>query len=94
MTYVVSDLHGSFEKFKKLLKEIRFTDDDVMYVLGDILDYGEESIPLLCDLSMRFNVIPILGDHDFRAQRLLTVLHEMLRTGEPPEDPAILGEMT
>ena len=38
MTYVVSDLHGSFEKFKKLLKEIRFCDDDVMYVLGDIVD--------------------------------------------------------
>lgn len=94
MTYVVSDLHGSFEKFKKLLREIRFTDDDVMYVLGDIVDYGEESIPLLCDLSMRFNVIPILGDHDFRAQRLLTVLDDMLRTGMPPEDPAILAEMT
>ena len=94
MTYVVSDLHGSFEKFKKLLKEIRFCDDDVMYVLGDVVDYGEESMPLLCDLSMRYNVIPILGDHDFRAQKLLTALDDMLRTGTPPEDPAILAEMT
>ena len=49
MIYVVSDLHGSNKKFQKLLKEINFADKDIMYVLGDIVDYGEESIELLCD---------------------------------------------
>ena len=92
MTYIVSDLHGCFEQFKKLLKEIRFTDNDVMYVLGDIVDYGEEPMELLCDLSMRFNVIPLVGDHDFRALRLLRALDDMLKGGAP--DPEILGEMT
>ena len=92
MTYVVSDLHGCFEKFKKLVKEIHLTDNDVLYVLGDIVDYGEESMELLCDLSMRFNVIPILGDHDYRAYRMLTELDKMLRGGSP--DPEVLGEMT
>ena len=94
MTYVVSDLHGCAEKFERLLRKIRFTDNDVMYVLGDIVDYGEDSMGLLCDLSMRFNVIPILGDHDFRAQKLLTALDTMLREGTPPEDPSVLAEMT
>lgn len=93
MTYVVSDLHGCFEKFKRLLKEIRFTDNDVMYVVGDIVDYGEESIDLLCDLSMRFNVIPIVGDHDYRAYRLLSELDKMLRDGAMP-DSDVLAEMT
>ncbi len=92
MTYVVSDLHGCFEKFKKLLSQIRFSDHDVMYVLGDIVDYGEESMELLCDLSMRYNVIPIVGDHDYRALRLLTELDKMLRDGAAP-DAEILGEM-
>ena len=41
MTYVVSDLHGNLEKFQKLLEQIGFTDDDVMYVIGDIVDCGE-----------------------------------------------------
>ena len=41
MIYAVSDLHGSFDKFKRLLKEIRFTDNDVMYVIGDIVDMGD-----------------------------------------------------
>ncbi len=92
MTYVVSDLHGSFDKFQKLLKTIKFKDDDFMYVVGDIVDYGEQSIELLCDLSMRFNVIPIVGDHDFRAARLLKSLNEMLTDGTRPEAD-IIGEM-
>jgi len=94
MTYVVSDLHGCSEKFERLLRKIRFTDDDVMYVLGDIVDYGEGSMDLLCDLSMRFNVIPIVGDHDLRAGKLLTVLDGMLRDGSMPSDPSVLAEMT
>ncbi len=92
MIYAVSDLHGSFDKFKKLLKEIKFNDNDVMYVIGDIVDYGEEPIELLCDLSMRYNVIPIVGDHDYRALRLLRELDSMLKGGS--YDPAVLSEMT
>lgn len=93
MVYAVSDLHGSFDKFKRLLRDIRFSDNDVMYVVGDILDYGDESIELLCDLSMRYNVIPIVGDHDYRALKLLCALDKMLR-GESAPDPEVLAEMT
>lgn len=91
MTYVCANLHGCFDKFKKLLKEIQFSDGDVMYVLGDTVDHGDEPIELLCDLSMRYNVIPILGDCDYRAYRLLTELDKMLG-GETP-DPEALSEM-
>ena len=93
MIYAVSNLHGSFDKFKRLLKEIRFNDNDVMYVLGDIVDYGEEPIELLCDLSMRYNVIPIVGEHDIRALRLLRELDKML-SGKASPDPEVIGEMT
>ena len=92
MTYAVANLHGCFDKFKKLLKKINFTDSDVMYVLGDIVDYGEEPIELLCDLSMRYNVIPILGECDLRALEMLTELDKMLGGASP--DPEIIGRMT
>ena len=91
MTYVVSDIHGCFDKFRDLLLKINFTDNDVMYVLGDIVDYGEEPIELLCDLSMRYNVIPVLGARDYKAYRLLTALDEMLGGGTP--DGEVLSEM-
>ncbi len=92
MTYLVADLHGCYDLFKRLLNTIQFTDDDVMYVLGDMVDYGEEPMELLCDLSMRYNVIPIVGDHDYRALRMLTELDKMLGGASP--DPEIIGEMT
>ena len=41
MTYVVSNIHGNYDKFKALLREISFRDTDVMYILGDFVDYGE-----------------------------------------------------
>ena len=93
MTYAVANLHGCFSKFKKLLKQINFNDNDVMYVLGDIVDYGDEPIELLCDLSMRYNVIPIVGEHDLRALRLLRELEKMLG-GKASPDPEVIGEMT
>ncbi len=92
MNYAVSDLHGSFDKFKRLIDEIKLGDNDFLYVVGDIVDYGEEPMELLCDLSMRYNVIPILGDHDYRAYRMLSELDKMLKGGSP--DPEVLGEMT
>jgi len=93
MTYVVSNLHGNMEKFQKLLDDVAFTENDVMYVLGDIVDYGEDPMGLLCDLSMRFNVLPIVGEHDLRALKLLKALDEMLREGGMP-DAEVLGQMT
>ena len=92
MTYVVSNLHGCLDKFKDLLKKINFTDNDLMYVLGDTVDYGDEPIELLCDLSMRYNVISIVGEHDLRALKLLKALDKMLRGASP--DPETLSEMT
>ena len=92
MIYAVANLHGCFSKFKKLLKQINFNDNDVMYVVGDIVDYGEEPIELLCDLSMRYNVIPILGECDFRAFEMLTELDKMLGGASP--DPEVIGKMT
>lgn len=92
MTYAVANLHGCFSKFKKLLRQINFNDNDVMYVIGDIVDYGEEPIELLCDLSMRYNVIPILGECDFRAFEMLTELDKMLGGASP--DPEVIGKMT
>ena len=74
MTYVISDIHGNFTKFKELLELIRFGEKDVMYVLGDIVDCGDEPIELLCDLSMRYNVLPVLGERDYKAQSLLSAL--------------------
>lgn len=62
MTYAVGDIHGYYDKYKELLERIYFSDDDTLYVLGDILDRGPESLRVLEDMAGRYNVIPIIGD--------------------------------
>ena len=74
MTYVMSDLHGSYEKFIKMLSEISFSKDDTLYILGDIIDRGEGGVKLLQELSMMPNVFPILGNHELMALEVLEPL--------------------
>ena len=93
MTYVVANLHGSYSKFKELLKLISFKDSDIMYVLGDVVDYGEEGMELVGDLSVRYNVYPIVGEHDYRAVRMLSGFEKMIKSGETP-DKRFIAEMT
>ena len=49
-TYVVSDIHGQYKLFMKMLKKIRLKDEDTLYVLGDILDRGPDPIRLVLKL--------------------------------------------
>ena len=75
MTYVISDIHGDFERYEKMLEKINFSEDrDVLFVLGDTIDYGEDSFKLLLDMSSRPNVYPILGEHEYMALPLLKKL--------------------
>ncbi len=93
MVYVVSNLHGNYTKFKQLLKMIAFRDDDLMYILGDIVDYGDESMELLGDLSVRYNVYPIVGEHDYTALKMMSGFEKMLKSGETP-DKKFIAKMT
>ena len=36
MTCFVSDIHGEYDLFLKLLDKLRFSDNDTMYVLGEL----------------------------------------------------------
>ena len=49
MIYVISDLHGyPLEKFKTLLKKANFTDNDFLYILGDVIDRnGDAGVEML-----------------------------------------------
>ena len=93
MTYVTSDIHGNYQKFCELLEQIRFKDEDVLYVLGDTVDMGDEPIALIEDLSMRPNVYAIAGEHDYLAARMLYGFDRMLKSGATP-DAGYISEMT
>ena len=64
MTYFVSDIHGQYELFMKLISKIKFSSADEMYVLGDIIDKGHDSIKLLKYMMASLNIHCILGNHE------------------------------
>lgn len=92
MTYVISNIHGNYAKFKEMLDKISFSDNDIMYVLGDIVDYGDESMEVVCDLSVRMNVYPVMGEHDATAYKMLSGFDEMVKNGKTP-DADFIAEM-
>lgn len=71
MIYAVSDLHGCYEKYLNLLSRINLSGEDVLYILGDIVDRGSGSMEIVLDLIHRKNVIALLGNHDYEASLFL-----------------------
>lgn len=71
MIYAVSDLHGCYDKYTKLLDRLNMTSNDSLYILGDIVDRGNDGIKILFDLVNRNNVFPCRGNHDYYAQIFL-----------------------
>ena len=63
--YVSSDWHGTeLEKIKALLKKINFSDDDFLFVLGDIIDRGEHGVELIKYIMFEPNIKLIRGNHE------------------------------
>lgn len=66
MTYVISDLHGyRIEKLKELLEKANFSEDDRLYILGDVIDRnGDGGIGVLQWLIKQPNAELIMGNHE------------------------------
>ena len=74
MIYAVSDIHGCYEQYKAILDKTGFSGADTLYVLGDVLDRGPQPIRVLEDMAGRYNVIPIIGNHEYMALSVLKSL--------------------
>jgi len=90
MTYVMSDLHGQYDKYQDILKQIRFKSSDNLFILGDICDYGPAPMKILLDMMVRPNVFAIAGDCDLKALRLLS----KMESEEAKSDPDYRLEFT
>lgn len=71
---VISDIHGNLEALKALLKKVNYSTKDVLILLGDIVEKGDESLATLrfvMDLSMSHTVYTICGNCDMICLELL-----------------------
>ena len=65
MVYCVSDIHGYYDLFCRLLDKIGFCGGDKLYVLGDIVDKGRDSVRLAKLLFSMPGVCCIAGNHEY-----------------------------
>jgi len=65
MIYVTSDLHGCEPAvFLDLLKQAGFSQEDYLFILGDVIDRGKHGLYWLRWLTEQTNVQLILGNHE------------------------------
>lgn len=81
-TYCISDIHGDYDKYIKMLRKINLRDKDNLYVLGDVVDRGDDSLKILQDMMMRINVYPIIGNHEYMAINCLKFLMKPIEDKE------------
>ena len=78
--YVESDIHGEKSRYLAMFKKIDFSDEDSMYILGDVLDRYPGGIDILLDIISRPNVYLVLGNHEclfLKAIKNATVMDRM-----------------
>lgn len=93
MIYVMSDIHGCKDEYFEALRQINLKEEDTLYVLGDVVDRGQDGIAILQDMMMRANVIPLIGNHDYMALLMLRKLNVTI-TEENAEKHLTTDDMT
>jgi serine/threonine protein phosphatase 1 len=65
--FVVGDIHGCALELKLLLEMLPLTADSTIVFVGDYIDRGPDSrqvVDILLDLSRRYSVVPLMGNHE------------------------------
>ncbi|MGN0456038.1 MAG: metallophosphoesterase [Acutalibacteraceae bacterium] len=76
MIYVMSDIHGSMNRFQSVMSQINLTAEDSLYVLGDVIDRGHFGIRVLQELMEIPNATVLLGNHELMMLNALTKITE------------------
>jgi serine/threonine protein phosphatase 1 len=64
MTYCISDIHGEYDLFMRLLEKIGYSDSDRLIVCGDFIDKGGDSVRLAKTIFGLPNSYCIMGNHE------------------------------
>lgn len=66
MIYAMSDIHGRLDLFEKMLKKINFSKNDMLFILGDMVDRGGDLSLLLKvqEMHNKGQCVAIMGNHE------------------------------
>ena len=78
----ISDIHGNLAFLKGILKEVKLSRDDVLILVGDLLEKGWDSLATLryvMELQKKYTVYPLCGNCDY-------IDYMFLEGGSPGDD--------
>lgn len=76
MIYVIGDIHGNKEKYHTMLEKTAPGMNDTVFILGDIINIGDEGIAILQDMMYKTNIYPILGEHEYMAKKVFPLIEK------------------
>lgn len=65
MTYVTADIHGNLRRFESVMNQIDLQPEDVLYILGDVIDRFPDGIKILRRIMKMPNAVMLLGNHEY-----------------------------
>ena len=63
-TYVFSDVHGHHRTLERLLESVQPSDEDEIWVLGDLVDRGPDPVAVIDTCRALPNVHILMGNHE------------------------------
>lgn len=64
LTYCMSDIHGEIDRYHTMLERIQFSENDTLYIIGDVIDRYPGGIEILKEVMAASNIIMLLGNHE------------------------------
>ena len=65
MTYCISDIHGEYDLFMRLMEKIKYSESDRLIVCGDFIEKGASSVRLMKTIFDLPNAYCIMGNHEY-----------------------------
>lgn len=63
--YVMSDVHGLYDKFMKMIQLLDLKEEDHVYFLGDVIDRGNDGIKILQYIFDHPQFTLLMGNHEY-----------------------------
>ena len=73
-TYVIGDIHGEYDQLKRILSKMNFSEEDVLFIMWDVVDKGPHPIKTQQLLMSMSNCICLVGNHEVMALKWLKFL--------------------
>lgn len=79
-TYVMSDIHGCYNDFIKMLELINFSNNDQLILAGDYIDRGINNLEMLRWIkNSPDNVLLIKGNHDVEFAQCIDIIFSVIK---------------